>query len=186
MQKYTELQRDRDRWLSCSTNKASLSAPRCNGAFGSLAELTALLRVAAMSFLIPIGVVCYVAIGGLKATFTTSYMHTVIIYIVCLVLMFQVSNSAHAPASVSDNRRSVRVRDGSVQSVICPDMINRCCASSFVSAKFHLHWLRRPHSSHTQPALLQVFVPSGMLGGIDNVRPSKHISFLFIHAVSIN
>lgn len=44
-----------------------------------------------MSFLIPIGVVCYVAIGGLKATFTTSYMHTVIIYIICLVLMFQVS-----------------------------------------------------------------------------------------------
>lgn len=44
-----------------------------------------------MSFLIPIGVVCYVAIGGLKATFTTSYMHTVIIYIICLVLMFKVS-----------------------------------------------------------------------------------------------
>lgn len=43
-----------------------------------------------MSFLIPIGVVCYAAIGGLKATFTTSYMHTVIIYIVCLVLMFKV------------------------------------------------------------------------------------------------
>jgi Na+/proline symporter len=43
-----------------------------------------------MSFLIPIGVVCYAAIGGLKATFTTSYMHTVIIYIVCLVFMFKV------------------------------------------------------------------------------------------------
>ena len=43
-----------------------------------------------MSFLIPIGVVCYAAIGGLKATFTTSYMHTVIIYIVCLVLMLKV------------------------------------------------------------------------------------------------
>ena len=48
---------------------------------------------AAMSFLIPIGVVCYVAIGGLKATFTTSYMHTVIIYIICLVLMFKVRMS---------------------------------------------------------------------------------------------
>jgi len=44
-----------------------------------------------MSFLIPIGVVFYAAIGGLKATFTTSYMHTVIIYIVCLFFMFKVS-----------------------------------------------------------------------------------------------
>ena len=43
-----------------------------------------------MSFLIPIGVVCYAAIGGLKATFTTSYMHTVIIYIVCMIFMFKV------------------------------------------------------------------------------------------------
>ena len=51
---------------------------------------TLLCSDAAMSFLIPIGVVCYAAIGGLKATFTTSYMHTVIIYIICLVLMFQV------------------------------------------------------------------------------------------------
>lgn len=44
-----------------------------------------------MSFLIPIGVVFYAAIGGLKATFTTSYMHTVIIYVVCLFFMFKAS-----------------------------------------------------------------------------------------------
>lgn len=43
-----------------------------------------------MSFLIPIGVVCYAAIGGLKSTFVTSYFHTIIIYVVCLVLMFKV------------------------------------------------------------------------------------------------
>ena len=45
---------------------------------------------AAMSFLIPIGVVVYAAIGGLKATFTTSYMHTVIIFVLCLIFMFKV------------------------------------------------------------------------------------------------
>ena len=48
---------------------------------------------AAMSFLIPIGVVFYAAIGGLKATFTTSYMHTVIVYGVCLFFLFKASNS---------------------------------------------------------------------------------------------
>ena len=29
-----------------------------------------------MAFLIPIGVVFYAAVGGLKSTFTTSYVHT--------------------------------------------------------------------------------------------------------------
>jgi Na+/proline symporter len=52
--------------------------------------LTRMRLRAAMSFLIPIGVVFYAAIGGLKATFTTSYMHTVIVYIVCLYFMFVV------------------------------------------------------------------------------------------------
>lgn len=42
-----------------------------------------------MSFLIPIGVVFYAAIGGLKATFTTSYMHTVIVYVVALYFLFK-------------------------------------------------------------------------------------------------
>ena len=43
-----------------------------------------------MAFLIPIGVVFYAAIGGLKSTFTTSYFHTVIVYVVCCVFMFKV------------------------------------------------------------------------------------------------
>ena len=43
-----------------------------------------------MSFLIPLGVTFYAAIGGLKATFTTSYMHTVIVYGVCLFFLFKV------------------------------------------------------------------------------------------------
>ena len=46
--------------------------------------------LAAMSFLIPLGVTFYAAIGGLKATFTTSYMHTVIVYGVCLFFLFKV------------------------------------------------------------------------------------------------
>ena len=53
-------------------------------------EIHLLCVHAAMSFLIPIGVVVYAAIGGLKATFTTSYMHTVIIFVLCLIFMFKV------------------------------------------------------------------------------------------------
>ena len=32
----------------------------------------------------------YAAIGGLKATFTTSYFHTVIVYVVCCIFFFKV------------------------------------------------------------------------------------------------
>ena len=53
-------------------------------------DLTGHCACAAMSFLIPIGVVVYAAIGGLKATFTTSYMHTVIVFVLCLIFMFKV------------------------------------------------------------------------------------------------
>ncbi len=44
---------------------------------------------AALSILIPMGVVLYAVSGGLKATFTTSYIHTVIIFVVLCVFMFK-------------------------------------------------------------------------------------------------
>ena len=43
-----------------------------------------------MAFIIPISTMVYATVGGLKATFTTSYMHTVIIFVVCLIFMFVV------------------------------------------------------------------------------------------------
>ena len=52
---------------------------RCSGPV--LCECHA-VPCAAMAFLIPIGVVFYAAVGGLKATFTTSYLHAAIVYIV--------------------------------------------------------------------------------------------------------
>lgn len=45
---------------------------------------------AAMAFIIPLSTMVYATVGGLKATFTTSYMHSVIIFVVCLVFMFVV------------------------------------------------------------------------------------------------
>ena len=41
-----------------------------------------------MAFIIPISTMVYATVGGLKATFTTSYMHTVIIFVVCMIFMF--------------------------------------------------------------------------------------------------
>ena len=44
---------------------------------------------AALSILIPMGVVLYAVSGGLKATFTTSYLHTVVIFVVLCIFMFK-------------------------------------------------------------------------------------------------
>ncbi|KAK9909531.1 hypothetical protein WJX75_003728 [Coccomyxa subellipsoidea] len=59
---------------------------------GCVAVVNALTGVNsyAMAFIIPISTMVYAAVGGLKATFTTSYMHSVIIFVVCVVFMFQV------------------------------------------------------------------------------------------------
>ena len=47
------------------------------------------ILAAALSILIPMGVVLYAVSGGLKATFTTSYIHTVIIFVVLCIFMFK-------------------------------------------------------------------------------------------------
>ena len=39
--------------------------------------------------IIPLGVCLYAVTGGLKATFTTSYIHTIIIFGVCCLFMFK-------------------------------------------------------------------------------------------------
>lgn len=58
-----------------------------------------------MSFLIPIGVVFYAAIGGLKATFTTSYFHTVIVYVVCCIFLYKVFIPGSLLGGIDDVRR---------------------------------------------------------------------------------
>ncbi|KAK9840695.1 hypothetical protein WJX84_007535, partial [Apatococcus fuscideae] len=44
----------------------------------------------ALSFLIPLGVSAYAIVGGLKATFTTSYLHTILIYVGVIMFLFYV------------------------------------------------------------------------------------------------
>lgn len=59
---------------------------------GGSAVITAVtgMNVYAASMLIPISVLLYTASGGLKATFTTSYAHTVIIYVALCLFTFTV------------------------------------------------------------------------------------------------
>lgn len=43
-----------------------------------------------MNYLIPLGVVIYTYLGGLKSTFLSDYIHTLIIFTLVLVVMFKV------------------------------------------------------------------------------------------------
>lgn len=59
---------------------------------GGSAVITALtgMNVYAAAFLIPIGIIAYTMSGGLKATFISSYVHTVVIYILLIIFVFAV------------------------------------------------------------------------------------------------
>ncbi|KIV98703.1 uncharacterized protein PV09_09530 [Verruconis gallopava] len=48
----------------------------------------------AMNYLIPTGVVIYTYLGGLKSTFLSDYIHTVIIFVILLITMFSVMSPA--------------------------------------------------------------------------------------------
>ena len=64
------------------------------------------INVYAASFLIPLGVVVYTLAGGLKATFLTSYIHSVVVHVVLVVFVFLVYTSSHrlgSPRMVHDH-----------------------------------------------------------------------------------
>lgn len=48
------------------------------------------INIIAANFLLPLGVCIYTATGGLKATFISDWIHTVVIYLVVLILCFKV------------------------------------------------------------------------------------------------
>ena len=48
------------------------------------------MDISLAAFLIPVGVMIYTLVGGLKATFVADYMHTVIIFIVILTFVAMV------------------------------------------------------------------------------------------------
>ena len=72
---------------------------------GGSAVVTALtgMPTAAACFLLPVGVVMYTIAGGIKATFLTDYVHTVMILIIIFIFAFtgSVQHGYCAPAELT-------------------------------------------------------------------------------------
>ncbi|KAG2417016.1 urea active transporter [Aspergillus terreus] len=71
----------------CLMTNILVTAMLLTGGSAVLTSLTGVNTVAAC-FLLPIGVVLYTIFGGIKATFITDYMHTVVIIVVILIYAF--------------------------------------------------------------------------------------------------
>jgi len=59
------------------------------------------------SFLIPWGVILYTAVGGLKATFLASYIHTAIIFLVLVTCVYTVYVKEHSSNAIHDGMQIV-------------------------------------------------------------------------------
>lgn len=75
--------------LYCMSTNILIASLLLLGGSQGFAATTGMHTVAA-SFLLPVGVVVYTALGGLKATFVSDWIHTAIIYIILLVTCYTV------------------------------------------------------------------------------------------------
>ncbi|CEP61053.1 sodium:solute symporter family protein LALA0_S02e05688g [Lachancea lanzarotensis] len=73
----------------CAATNVMVSSLLLLGGSQAFAAATGMHTVAA-SFLIPVTVVIYTALGGLKATFISDWVHTVIVYIILIVIAYTV------------------------------------------------------------------------------------------------
>ena len=81
------------------------------------------MNVYAACFLIPLGVIIYVLFGGLKATFLTDYIHTVVLFIIILVFGFTVytgAGTSRNPLIGSPKRMWVLLNEASVRNLKIP------------------------------------------------------------------
>lgn len=68
------------------------------------------MHVVAASFLLPLGVMAYTALGGLKATFISDWIHTVIIYMILIVTSYTIyctSSLIGSPSKMYDMLKEV-------------------------------------------------------------------------------
>ncbi|AGO10495.1 AaceriABR043Wp [[Ashbya] aceris (nom. inval.)] len=70
------------------------------GGSAVVSELTG-MHTAAACFLLPVGVIIYTLFGGIKATFLTDYVHTVIIIVIILTFTFSVYRTSDVLGSAS-------------------------------------------------------------------------------------
>lgn len=71
------------------------------------------MHVVAASFLLPLGVMAYTALGGLKATFISDWIHTVIIYMILIITMYTTyctSSLIGSPSKMYDLLKEAQIR----------------------------------------------------------------------------
>lgn len=73
----------------CMSTNVLISALLLLGGCQGFAATTG-MHVVAASFLLPLGVIVYTALGGLKATFVSDWIHTVIIYLVLIIAVYTI------------------------------------------------------------------------------------------------
>lgn len=86
--------------LYCISTNILISSLLLLGGSQGFAATTG-MHVVAASFLLPLGVMAYTALGGLKATFISDWIHTVIIFIILIVTMYTVYCSSSLIGSPS-------------------------------------------------------------------------------------
>ncbi|SCU94936.1 LADA_0G12398g1_1 [Lachancea dasiensis] len=88
-----------------------VTAMLLTGGSAVVTDLTGMNPIAAC-FLLPVGVIVYTLFGGIKATFLTDYVHTVVIIVIILTFAFTVyatGNDLGSPSKVYDLVRAAAV-----------------------------------------------------------------------------
>ncbi|KAL1988001.1 hypothetical protein VTN96DRAFT_1525 [Rasamsonia emersonii] len=88
----------------CLMTNILVTAMLLTGGSAVLTSLTG-MHTAAACFLLPIGVVLYTVFGGIKATFITDYLHTIVIVVIIFVFAFNtyaISDQLGSPGKVYD------------------------------------------------------------------------------------
>ncbi|GAA5898815.1 sodium:solute symporter family protein [Sporobolomyces salmoneus] len=76
-----------------------VSAMLCVGGSDTVTALTG-ASTQAVCVLMPLGVACYILVGGLRASFFADYIHTAVLYIIILYFMFNVYTSNEKIGSI--------------------------------------------------------------------------------------
>ena len=69
------------------------------GGSASISALTG-MDIRAATMLLPVGVIAYVIVGGLRSTFVSDYVHTTIVFIIIWLFLYTVSIKKPSPCTV--------------------------------------------------------------------------------------
>jgi len=116
------------------------------------------------SFLIPWGVIIYTASGGLQATFLASYIHTVIIFVVLIIMIFTVYVKVYSTDQIysfldttvsysTEECQAIFSTDGSVATTFYEKGTYAC----------------GPVDKNTEGSYLTMLSPDGLMFGIINI-----------------